>query len=68
MRALVGSLIGVPATILVAGGLGLMVVTLYTHLVRRPGREPIRWRHMALGLVFLALGVLLLEVELIVAG
>jgi len=68
MRALVGGLLGVPATILVAGGLGLMVVTIYTHLVRRSGRAPIRWRHLGLGFALLAAGVLLLEVELIVAG
>jgi len=68
VQALIGSLIGVPATILIAGGLGLSLVTPYTHVVRRPGRTPIRWRHLALGVVLLALGVLLLEVEILVAG
>ena len=68
MQALIGSLIGVPATILIAGGFGLVIVTPYTHVVRRPGRQPIRWRHLALGLVLLALGVLLLEVEVLVIG
>ena len=68
MRALLGSLIGVPATILIAGGLGLAIITPYTHVVRKPTRDPIRWRHLGLGLVLLALGVLLLEVELLVVG
>lgn len=68
MQALIGSLLGVPATILIAGGLGLVLITPYTHLVRRSGREPIRWRHLGLGLVLLGLGVLLLEIELIVVG
>ena len=68
MQALLGSLIGVPATILIAGGFGLALVTPYTHVVRRPGRQPIRWRHLGLGLVLLALGVLLLEVEILVIG
>jgi len=68
VQALLGSLIGVPATILIAGGFGLALVTPYTHIVRRPGRTPIRWRHLGLGLLFLALGVLLLEVELLVVG
>jgi dipeptide/tripeptide permease len=68
MQALLGSLIGVPATILIAGGFGLALVTPYTHVVRRPGRQPIRWRHLGLGLVLLGLGVLLLEVEIVVIG
>lgn len=68
MQALLGSLIGVPATILIAGGFGLAVITPYTHVVRRPGRQPIRWRHLGLGLVLLGLGVLLLEVEILVIG
>ncbi len=68
VHALVGSLLGVPATILIAGGFGLVIVTPYTHVVRRPGRQPIRWRHLGLGLVLLGLGILLLEVEVQVIG
>jgi hypothetical protein len=68
VQALFGSLLGVPATILIAGGLGLMIVTPYTHVVRRSGRTPIRWRHLGLGLLLLAVGVVLLEVEVLVVG
>ncbi len=68
MQALIGSLLGVPATILIAGGFGLVIVTPYTHVVRRPGRQPIRWRHLGLGLILLAIGIVLLEVEVLVIG
>ena len=68
MQALIGSLLGVPATILIAGGFGLALVTPYTHVMRRPGRQPIRWRHLGLGLALLSLGVLLLVLEVVLIG
>jgi hypothetical protein len=42
MSGVIGALIGVPATILVAGGLGLIGVTIYSRLFSRRGREPMR--------------------------
>jgi hypothetical protein len=68
VQGLLASLLGVPATILIAGGLGLVVVTAWTHAVRREGRPPIRWRHLALGVVLLSVGAGLLELELLVIG
>lgn len=68
MRGVIGALIGVPATILVAGGLGLVGVTIYSRLFSRRGREPIRWAHLALGFVMFAVGALLIELEIILVG
>lgn len=70
MKQVLGALIGVPATILVAGGLGLVGVTLWSRLVAlsRRGREPIRWAHLTLGVVMFALGALLIELEVVLFG
>ncbi len=68
MRDVLGALIGVPATVLVAGGLGLIGVTLFSRLVTRRGREPIRWAHLGLGLVMLVAGSLLVLLEIVLVG
>jgi hypothetical protein len=68
VNGVLGALIGVPATILVAGGLGLIGVTIYSRLVRRTGREPIRWAHLGLGALLFAAGVALLWVEVVTVG
>jgi hypothetical protein len=68
MQGVLGALLGVPATILVAGGLGLIGVTIYSRLVRRKGKEPIRWAHLALGTFLFAMGVGLLWIELVAVG
>jgi hypothetical protein len=68
MQSVLGALIGVPATMLVAGGLGLVGVTLWSRLVTRRGREPIRWAHLALGAVMFGAGALLIELEILLFG
>lgn len=68
MQQVLGALIGVPATMLVAGGIGVMGVTLWSRLVRREGREPIRWAHLVLGVVMLVVGALLIELEIVLFG
>jgi hypothetical protein len=68
MNGVLGALLGVPATILVAGGLGLIGVTGYSRLVRREGKEPIRWAHLALGAFLFGLGVALLWIEVVAVG
>ncbi len=60
MRSLLSSLIGVPATILIAAGLGLAGVTIVSR-ARNRRDPPIRWVHLALGvLLFLAGGAVML--------
>ena len=68
MQGVIGALLGVPATILVAGGLGLVGVTIYSRLVRRKRKEPIRWAHLALGAFLFAMGVVLLWIEVVAVG
>jgi len=68
MQGVLGALIGVPATIMVAGGLGLIGVTIYSRLVRRAGKEPIRWAHLGLGAVLFAAGVGLVWLEVVTVG
>jgi hypothetical protein len=67
MRGVLGALLGVPATILVAGGLGLIGVTLYSRIARTR-REPIRWAHLGLGFVLFVIGSLLIELEIVLFG
>jgi hypothetical protein len=68
MQGVLGALIGVPGTILVAGGLGLIGVTIYSRLFRRQGREPIRWAHLALGFVMFVAGAALIDLEVVLIG
>ena len=68
VREVIGALLGVPATACIAGGLGLAAVTAYTHVRRRPGRDPIRWAHLGLGMFLFLAGALLIWIELLVAG
>jgi hypothetical protein len=63
MRDLLSSLLGVPAVIFVAGGLGIIAVTLVSRLRRRAGREPIRWAHLVFGVGLCGAGVLLLQLD-----
>jgi hypothetical protein len=67
VRDVLGALLGVPATILVAGGLGLVGVTIYSRIFQTR-REPIRWAHLGLGFVLFALGVLLVGLEILLFG
>lgn len=68
MRELLSSLIGVPAAILLAAGLGIVAVTLISRVRRGAGRPPIRWAHLALGVGLCGAGILLLELQLSVFG
>ena len=50
MNGVLGAFIGVPATMLVAGGLGIVGLTIYTRVIgTRRGKRPIHWGHMTLG-------------------
>lgn len=69
MQQVLGALIGVPATILVAGGLGLVGLTIWNRispLRREP--QPMRWGQVGLGLFMLVLGAALVEVEILLFG
>jgi len=68
MHDLLSSLIGVPAVILLAGGLGIVFVTLLSRLRRRPGQAPIRWAHLVFGVGLTGAGTLLLQLDLAVVG
>ena len=68
MQQVLGALIGVPATILVAGGLGLVGVTFYNRLFPSRGREPTRWGQVALGFLTCAVGAFLIVLEIVLFG
>ncbi|HET9050120.1 MAG TPA: hypothetical protein VFO60_00355 [Candidatus Dormibacteraeota bacterium] len=68
MRDLLASLVGVPAAILIAAGLGIIVVTLVSRVRRRPGRPPIRWAHLVLGVGLTGAGLLLLRAGIAIGG
>ena len=69
MNGVLGAFIGVPATMLVAGGLGIIGLSIYTRVIgTRRGKRPIHWGHVSLGAVMFALGVLLVWVEVITVG
>ena len=64
-----GALIGVPATVLVAGGLGTIGLTVWNRLspLRREP-QPMRWGQVGLGAAMLVLGAALVEVEILLFG
>jgi hypothetical protein len=68
VRDLLSGLIGVPAAILVAAGLGIVGVTLVSRVRRAEGRRPIRWAHLVLGVGILGAGLLLLQMEVSLVG
>ncbi len=67
MRDVVSGLLGVPATILIAAGLGLAGVTIVSR-ARRRREPPIRWVHLALGLSLFIAGGLLMLLDVAVVG
>ncbi|HEY7925893.1 MAG TPA: hypothetical protein VIG86_00565 [Candidatus Dormibacteraeota bacterium] len=67
MHDLLSSLLGVPATILIAAGLGLAGVTVVSR-ARRRRDPPIRWVHLALGIALFVAGGLLMLLEVAVVG
>jgi hypothetical protein len=69
MNGVLGAVIGVPATMLVAGGLGIVGLSIYTRVIgTRRGRRPIHWGHVSLGTVMFAVGVLLIWLEVVTVG
>lgn len=69
MNGVLSAFLGVPATMLVAGGLGIIGLAVYARVIgTRRGRRPIHWGHVSLGAVMFALGVLLLWVEVATFG
>jgi hypothetical protein len=68
MHDLLSSLLGVPAVILLSGGLGIVAVTLASRLRVRPGRKPIRWAHLVFGVGLTGAGTLLLQLDLSLFG
>jgi hypothetical protein len=67
VRDLLSGLVGVPATILIAAGLGLAGVTIVSRA--RDRREPpIRWVHLALGMVLFVAGGLVMLFDVAVVG
>lgn len=67
MGELIGAAIGVPATILIAAGGGIAIVTVVSR-IRRKRFPPIRWSHGILGLGVLGAGVLLFQLDIAVVG
>jgi hypothetical protein len=68
MHELLSSLLGVPAVILLAAGLGIVAVTLLSRLRARPDRQPIRWAHLVFGVGLTGAGTLLLQLDIAVVG
>jgi hypothetical protein len=64
---LLGGLLGVPATILIAAGLGLAGVTLVSR-ARQRRDPPIRWIHLALGVALFVAGGLVMLFDVAVVG
>jgi hypothetical protein len=67
VRELLSSLIGVPATILIAAGLGLAGVTVISR-ARRRRDPPIRWIHLVLGMALFIAGGLLMLLDVAAVG
>jgi hypothetical protein len=67
VRDVLGGLLGVPATILIAAGLGLAGLTIVSR-ARRRRDPPIRWRHLALGLALFIAGGLVMLLDVAVVG
>jgi uncharacterized membrane protein YhiD involved in acid resistance len=68
VRELWASLIGVPAAILCAAGLGIVVVTVASRLLHLSDTAPIRWAHAVFGVGVLGAGVLLLQLDVSLIG
>lgn len=67
MRDVLSGLLGVPATILIAAGLGLAGLTVVSR-ARRRRDPPIRWRHLALGLALFVAGGLVMLLDVAAVG
>lgn len=67
MHELLSGLLGVPATILIAAGLGLAGVTVVSR-ARRRRDPPIRWVHLALGVALFLAGSVVMFLDVAVVG
>jgi hypothetical protein len=67
VRDLFSGLLGVPATVLIAAGLGLAGVTIVSR-ARRRRDPPIRWVHLALGILLFIAGGLVMLFDVAVVG
>jgi hypothetical protein len=68
MHDLLSSLLGVPAVILLAAGLGIVAVTVVSRLRAQPGKRPIRWAHLVFGVGLTGAGTLLLQLDIALLG
>lgn len=68
MRDLLSSLLGVPAVVLIAAGMGIVAVTVWSRLRPRPERAPIRWAHLVLGVGLTGAGSLLMAADVALVG
>jgi len=66
MRDLLAGIIGVPAAMCVAGGLGIVILTVVSR-VRRRRDPPLRWAHLVLGVGMAGAGVVLVQMAMLVA-
>ena len=71
MKQVLGTVIGVPATALVAGGLGLVGSTLWARyggfLTQRAG-EPIRWSSVLAGMALFVAGAAAIWGDIVLLG
>jgi len=65
MRDLLAGIIGVPAAMCVAGGLGIVILTVVSR-VRRRRDPPLRWAHLVLGVGMAGAGVVLVQMAMLV--
>ncbi|HEV7677307.1 MAG TPA: hypothetical protein VGQ42_01920 [Candidatus Dormibacteraeota bacterium] len=68
MHELLSSLLGVPAVILLAAGMGIVAVTLVSRVRARADRRPIRWAHLVFGVGLTGAGTLLLQLDISLVG
>ena len=66
MRDLIAGIIGVPAATCVAGGLGIVILTVVSRLRGRRD-PPLRWAHLLLGVGMAGAGVVLVQMAMLVA-
>ena len=68
MHDLLSSLLGVPAVILLAAGLGIVAVTVLSRLRTSAEKRPIRWAHLVFGVGLTGAGTLLLQLDVALLG
>ena len=66
MRDLLAGIVGVPAAMLVAGGLGIVALTVISR-IRGRRDPPLRWAHLMLGVGMTGAGLLLIKLALVLS-